>query len=59
MLWVVLPLLALNIYACWRLNMLALNWCVSLFRSWSDGLTQLALIIIVNTAVLLILAARR
>lgn len=54
--WLVFPLLAINTYAGWQIWCAAEHWAVKLFSSFSDSLTQLAIILIVNSLVILILA---
>lgn len=56
MLWIIVPLLCINAYAYWQLTRSAEHWGLKLFSSIGDGLTQLALILAVNTATILILS---
>ena len=57
--WVVFPLAAVKIYAYWQLSRIADNWGVKLFSSLSDTLTQMAIILAINTVVVLILSMSR
>jgi len=54
--WLLLPLLGVDAYAGWQLWRVADHWAVKLFSSFSDSLTQLAVILIVNSLAILILA---
>ncbi len=56
MLWIIVPLLGINAYAYWQLTKSAEHWGLQLFGSITDGLTQLALILAVNTAVIIVLS---
>lgn len=56
MLWIIVPLLCINAYAYWQLTRSAEHWGLRLFGSIGDGLTQLALILAVNTVTILILS---
>ncbi|OGV50092.1 MAG: hypothetical protein A2X49_08760 [Lentisphaerae bacterium GWF2_52_8] len=63
-LFLILPLIAVNAYAYYRLSAAAKNWTLSIIPiSLSDTLTQLAVILALNNLVivflLLYLAARR
>lgn len=53
---VVLPLIAINAYAYWRLSEAAGHWSLSLIpNSLSETLTQLAVILAVNNAAIALL----
>ncbi len=55
MLWIIIPLLGINGYAYWQLTKTAEHWGFQLFGSITDSLTQLALILAVNTGVIIVL----
>ncbi len=54
--WILFPLLCVNAYAGWQLFRAAEHGAVKLFSSMTDSLTQLAIILIINTVVILVMA---
>ena len=55
----IIPLMAINLYAFWRLRTAAGSWTLSLFPgNTSEGLTQLAIILAINNIVIIFLLAR-
>jgi hypothetical protein len=55
----ILPLLAVNGYCLWRLNRIADTLDLPLLGSFSDGFAQIAMIILINSIVIMFLLAIR
>ncbi len=51
----IIPLLVINSYAYWQLSETAASYHVQLFGSMSDNLTQLAVILAINSLVIIFL----
>jgi hypothetical protein len=53
---IIFPLLAVNAYCLWQLNKVANMLDIPLIGSWFDSITQISTIIMINSAVIILLA---
>jgi len=53
----IVPLLAINGYCLWRLDQIAQSLDLPLLGTLSDGFSQIAIIILINSIVIIILLA--